>query len=1815
MSAQRPSTRWWIVATAFLCLNAVVAFRIITLLERRLPPAAPTVAWSLPDGALISNTMELAWTFSAPMAPADVIGVWRADGPVLFSPRVAGRFCWSDSHTLRFQPAAPWPLCTAFIATFDPQFATAHRLPAAAMQRRFHTQPLSLTRGTIVGCDEDRCVTVRFVFNAPPDLQRLPEFIEITVDGKPVQFSVEGATAARAVHIKTAPIRVDEFNITVRQGLPPATGSLPIAETHSYGAWVPNLFALDSIAGSCFSFSQPYIVAKFTAPVKLPDAQAFISINPPVPFSVSHEYSWKTSSCQLDGPFLPGARYDVTLHAGLPAANGATLSSTVTRTVYIPDRQTALEFNTRGFYLSPRGSLLVPLTLVNLSSFDVQAERIFPNNLVQFAMRRARRYSGWYGDDQEGISQLTAPRTYTASFPPNVVTQMFLNMRDLMGPHTAGAYWLSATTKDGDTSEQLVIISDIGVSFKQSPFDIMLWANSLRDATAISGAHARIYSEQNQLIAEGTTDANGLWLCQGDFAATGRAPFLVTVTAGDDMTYLALDSSRVRYAGGTSGRAFITRGYESYVYTDRGIYRPGETAHIALIVRDAALAAPPPFPLQLHIMRPDGRLWRTLPLMLNQRGTATADVELPRYLRTGRYGFEARIPGADTAMGAASIALEEFVPPQIVVRIIADAARTNTSSEFIVRAEHLFGAPAAGLRAQASTILRPVDFSHPNWPDFIFADHEKKFSAIEESAGRHTLDTHGIARFTAEVATGLQPPSALKLIMSATVIEPGGRAVSAVAMRPLDVYPVYVGIKPAVTGSIVPAGKQQSVAIAAVRPDGRVASQISHLRAVLFAASYSTLLKRRSDGNYEYESERVLSPVFTNMIDLAGGRATCTFTPASAGQYVLIVSETNSGASASWSFYAGRPGDEWQSWSLEQPGTVSLSFDKPVYHAGDTALLRITAPFTGRALLALESWRVLDTRVLDLTQNTCVVSIPVRADFAPNVYASVSVIRPVRAETTPMPHRAVGAAPLVVARPQHAAALTLQLATSGVPLSASAPVVLPRARLTCQLAITNAPDDAFDCTIAAVDEGICMLTDFPSPDPLKFFNARRALGVSLYDLYHYLMPEFDAAVLGVRSAPGGDGAYAGALRQRLNPMDARRFTPVALWSGRLATDSNGIATACFKLPEFAGTLRLMAVAASAHRLGAVQHALRVKAPLVVRSSAPRFLAPLDQSTLAVQCYNESQTTLTARLALRVSPPLLGSTNLTFTLPAGASAATVLPLAAAHAPGVATVNLSVTSELSTFNDSFELAVRPPAPLAVRAASGVIPAGVVSNVALPADWLPGTAQHTLWCSGYPAVTWSHALDFVMNYPHGCLEQTVSAAMPLLHLASLAAATRPGSIGAEEVQRRVNAGIVRTLSMQLADGSFAYWPRNTETYEWGSIYATHFLLAAQRAGYDVSQDQLNAALDFLAGRLATRSVTPGTDDDAWRDDMSFRAYACWVLALAERPVSTWLARLHEQHAMLPPPARAYLAAALAAANQRRDAATLLRAIGVPAPASIPREASGCLHSGIGTWAVLLAAWLDVDPQDAAVPLLARQLEAAMHDGCWFTTFDSARALCALGLYAERCLLSREPLRASVAWNSSAAHTDINESKDWFFSPVFSNDTVVTLANHGPAPLFFSWYSRGIPSDGHVPETDAQLRARRVLRDAHGTPLTNTCLTRGEVCVIELVLDTLGAPRHNLVVEDLLPAGLELENPHLRTSRTPRWLANASSFTPQHIEQRDDRLVLFISSLEGSNSFFYSARAVTPGTYVWPPVSAECMYDSSVRSIHGCATLEVSE
>lgn len=1799
----RSRNKWFVLASLFLLVNAWGVWRLSGRRE------VFRVSFHPGEGGTIAASEPLRWTFPAAMVEPGEIGAAPEEAPLTLRPPTPGRFVWTARDALSFAPEAPWRAGTAFVARWSPAFRAPGGAPPEPRSFVFGTAALEWSGAAQEALSPDRRATLRLDFNAPVSAGALRATLRIeTSDGRPVAFEVSGGLDTARPLVTTEPVATDRIALRLPRGFAGTGGPLGLADDRAVALDLQAAVALLRLEPVSESFEPNFVRVSFTQPIDLETASAFVEIEPAVPFAVAADWHWwHGSTLRIAGGFESGRGYRITFRKGLKSTAGDALAADVSRQVFMPDRPPALAFRTAGRYLSPGGPMVVPVTAVNLRAFRVSAERVYENNVVALALRRPGRAGGGYWN--RDVADLVAPpvaRTFTVEASSNAPADTPVSLRDLVGDAPSGAYRLRVDADGAGAAEHLVVVTDTALLVHRSPRGLLVRALSIRTLDPVAGADVRAWSRANQELGRATTDDQGLARLALDPGDPAAAPCVVTARAGGDFAYLALDGARVARPGEDTGRDYLAEGCEAFVYTDRGVYRPGETARARAILRGPDREAPAPFPVEWRVVAPDGRVRERRAAMPGDAGACETEIALGAEDASGVYRFALGTPGSSSELGSAAVLVEDFAPPRMKLTVEAGAGRRRAGEplEMTVRADWLFGAPAAGCPAEGRVDFVPADFAPPDWEGFVFRDAEKTFAPTRRALGEAATDASGRAAFAARADPAWRPPSALRAVLGATVREPGGRAISATAACDVDVYPFYVGLRGPGEGA-APVGEPVALDVAAVRPDGSPETGARSLAVALRRVEWTTVLRKSGDGRYEWRSERRLAPAAETRVPLEGGRGRLDVTPDAAGDYVVVARDAETGASASVPVRVSSPDQRWTAWSMEQPDRARIVPDRARYRPGDEATLVIQSPFAGRALVAIESDRVLETRSFEMTANTAEIRLPVRADYAPNVWATVTVVRPVAPGEVRASHRAVGTACLALDLPEHR--LDVRLA---------APEAM-RPGDEAEVEIVTAGADGApapaEVALAAVDEAVCRLTGFETPDPVAFFCGPRRLGVEQFDVYDDLMPDVAPAAAGRPASPGGGddaGAAAISLKGLLSPVPSRRFRPVALWVAA-RTGADGRARVPLRVPEFAGELRLMAVAVDRARAGSARASAKVRRPLTALASAPRFLAPGDSCRVTVQVFNETGADGEASVVIRGRGPVEvdPASALTAPVPAGRSAIVAAALRAADRPGEAAVIVETSLGAERVTETIELPVRPAAPRTAIHGSGSVAPGGRAPIDLPAGWMPGTEAARISASGLPSVTLAGGQHELLHYPYGCIEQTVSAALPLLFLPDLAA---PGTVGPEEARHFAGNALLRVLSMQTADGSFAAWPGGRDGDPWSTLYALQFLTEARAAGLDVPGERWAAALD--AAREILASSVASADDTtsrAWRDDMAARAWACLELARGGRADHGWMTRLIELGDAIDPSARTRLAAALLAAGRRREAVERLPVAVAAAAAPTDRRLDGPLDSPARNDALLLSLLVDVEPGHPAVPGLVRRIEDARVRGSWLTTQENAACLLALGKYARWAAANAKPFRASLAWGGRAATvTPEGPARLEAAAPVPDR---ADLSNEGPGTVYYAWTAEGVPAAGARPEGDWRLAARRRLLDAEGRPVDAARLRPGQLVVVEWTLDAGAERLDNVVVEDLLPAGLEVESPNLRTSRAIAWVQTRSDLPLRHVEARDDRVLGFPAAFTGTARHYYAARAVTEGRFAWPALQASAMYAPDILSRHGGATIEI--
>lgn len=1723
--------------------------------------------------------------------------------PATISPALGGSWKWQDTNALRFQPSGGFPVASQYTVSLildrivpeslrfegDPEILVRTD-PFLVEAVDAHEEPALEGRARVIFRGEVR-------FNYPVNPEVLAPLIRLVdpATTEPVPVELEVSWPSQVVGFRTGSVQKQKDERTLRLvidgSLTSSEGNAPLGQ--EFAQEIPlgsstrlSVWSVEAQPG----LTESTVTLRFSSPVSAAVVEKHLTIDPAVPVRLSSD----RNQVSVIGALKPGSTYRLALGQGLPATDEAVLREPWQAEVALPDLEPSVDFQSQGMFLSAAGEHAVALESVNVPRVRFAVDRVYLNNLF-FLLQYggfSQGESGWFGEVQRALGDRLKDQTFAVQGGRNQRAVTRVDLDGWIDADEPGLYRVSAG-KPGDwqAAQRWILLTDLGLVAKRGAGgEVLVWVASLRDLAPVQGAQVTLLSDQNQPIGSGRTDGSGFWrLRQPDLVPgpEGTRPYLITVENGDDFTFLLFDSMAVDLGGlDVGGAPAPGEGYTAFLYGERDLYRPGETAKGLAVVRDGRLQPPPSMPALLRHRDPQGRELETFRLETDARGLAPFTLDLPAFAATGHHVLELVI--AEKVVGQYRFQVEEFIPDRIEVRVEppqgATWPRTGPGEElaYAVQGNWLFGAPASGLAVESRVRLVDSTFSAAGFEGFSFRNGERQMDDREVLAAQGQLDDDGRAGFAVTVPTGAPVPSTLDAVITARVQEQGGRGVTALTRVPVHPYPYYLGLRRTAEDWPDP-GTEVEVEYVAVDPAGKPLPS-GGLRADLFEDRWNTVLRRTPSGTWRYDSSRDPVLVSSQAIPAGQPRGTFRVKPPRYGAYRVVLTDPATQASSQVEFYAAGWGTS--PWAIKNPGRLELDLDREEYAPGDTAVVQVRAPFSGKLLVTVERDRVFETQVHTLTGNTARLEIPIRDDYRPNAYVTATLVRPVGDLEPGSAGRAFGAVPLPVDR-----------AANRLDPEIRAP---EEVRPETELAVEVRTRPGAVVTLAAVDEGILQLAAQRTADPFSFFYRKLALGVGSFDTFSLTLPE-------VPGGPAGGGEGAEGMAQYVRTEGIRRVEPVAFWSGPLVADAEGVVRTRFRLPEFQGALRLMAVAVDGARFGASEQRARVRSPLVLLTTLPRILSFQETLKVPVTVRNDTGRDGAVEIALQAEGPVQvqAPAAQTLEIPNGRERTVYFEVKTGNAPGDARFTATAAGNGERSRSRTGVGVRADLPPIAREQVGTLERPVTELAFNQSGYRPGTVRRELRVGPFPVVQLSGKLRHLLTYPYGCLEQTVSAAFPLIYLGDLAKALAPDLLdpaktptGAQppaDPAEAVQHALRRIAGLQLPNGGFALWPGARETHPWGSLYATHFLVEARRAGHPADPSLHNRAVEYVARQVKAKG-TYGSDE------LKRTAYGLYVLARAGRADLGTMDFLREKHRQaLHPESKALLAAAYAAAGNPQAVEDLTARL--DEVEAVARQTGGNFDSTIRNRALLLLALLDAAPRSPRIPELVKRLTRDAGEVESWTTQEEAFALLALGQFAQR-QQSLPAFSGTVTVDGKRMGT-------------FGNETVtIPLKGDGPArievtggfqpgTIYYSVLTRGIPTDeAFRPEAQGLEIAREVLtRDGKAADLKN--VRQGDLLVLKVRVRSTAGPLHNVAVVNLLPTGLEVENPRLKTTEQLPWIADAN-LIPRHLDLRDDRILIFTDLPANSWQNLYTlVRAVAPGEFRLPPVYAEAMYDPGVHAV----------
>jgi uncharacterized protein YfaS (alpha-2-macroglobulin family) len=1529
---------------------------------------------------------------------------------------------------------------------------------------------------------------------------------------------------------------------------------------------------------ACFRFSGPLSTRKG---IRFDD---FLRVEPPVQTAVEA----RDDTLCLSG-LANGSGYAVTLRQGLPGEDGISLTADETQRVRIPDRRPSAAFRGSAFILPRGGADGIPVVTVNLDAVAVKVYRLGDRNLVP-NLQNGRVFNALPSYTAEELANRTGELVWEGRMAvrgernQEVVTP--LSFREMVGEPKPGIYAVTAATLDvepedrwGTLGTQWVLVSDIGLTMFRGADGLTVFARSFATAKPLPGVEVALVARNNGELARVTTDALGrarfpVGLTHGN---GGNTPAAVMAYAGADFAALDLSTAAFDLSDRGVGGRKAPGPMDAFVYTECGVYRQGETVNFGVLLRDDKTEAIENFPLTVKVLRPSGTEYFSGTVPANPAGGFFLPLTLSRTAPIGGWTVLAYADPKGEPVGRATFQVEDFVPERLALDLTAPAPYLEAGKPFelLAQARFLYGPPGAGLSGTAELSLQPDPAPYPQHKGFRFGLVQDSVEAKLEQLEMPATDAAGQARVAVKLPKLPDTTRALRAEIRVAVSEPGGRPTRKSITVPVRTKAYAIGLRPHFEGGRVGDGQTADFDVLAVGPDGTPVAKPG-LTWELFEerTTYQWYLQ---NGRYNYRSSTRDIPVKSGTLAVGADKAAAlALGSRDFGRYRLEVTDKAAGVATSVRFASGwRIADE----SGDAPDKLDVAVDKAAYRPGETARVRIVPPFAGEVLLTVATDRLFDSRTLSVPAEGATVEVPVDAAWGPGAYVTATAYRPPVKGKERQPVRALGVAWV---------GIDPVVRTLDVALQAPA-VMPPRGKLDVGIKVAAADgaaaEDAY-VTLAAVDEGILRLTDFAAPQPGKHFFGKRSLGLDIRDDYGRLIDALDGPFGALRQ--GGDSSGGG--------LPVVPFTVVSLFHGPVKVGPDGTARVAFDIPDFNGELRLMAVAFSRTRVGSATGTVTVRDPLVAEVATPRFLAPGDGSRLTLSLHNVEAAEGAYAVEVRGEDGVaVENGSLSVPLARGERKSLVLPLKGLAA-GIGRVSVAVRGpDGAALDRSIRITVRPARPVETQFLTAQLAPGGTTrfDAASLSAYLPGTAGLSVSYSARPPFDVGGILRALDRYPYGCLEQTVSRALPLLVVRdvelALGAERKPASPNAgDRLDARVDEAIGRTLDRQRFDGAFGLWGAFDEADAWLTAYTVEFLVRARDKGRPVPDKPLRDALGWL------RQKAVGDGDGP--EGLAARAYALHALALAGVPLPGPARYLHDTALdTLPTPlAKGQLGATLARLGDAERAASAF-------DAALAHLARKDWHVDYGSTvrdaAALVTLASEVGMATGRLATLVDRLPASATAAERTNTQEKAWIV----LAANALMRGADPVELALSGGTMSGGTGARgERVDLTPSPVQLAGGL-SVANAGKAAVWQAVSVSGVPAEPR-PAAREGLRVKRSFFKRDGQPLDLDAIRQNDVFVLVLEGEANTGLFHQVAVTHPLPAGWEIENPRLGGSGTGDlpWLGELSY--PRTVEARDDRYVAALDlAEEGDGTRFklaFVVRAVTPGVYELPGAVLEDMY-----------------
>ena len=1750
--------------------------------------------------------------FTDELAPTDTLNLWLDDEFIQFEPKIVGKFKWTSPTTLMFSPDIPLQPIQSYTARITNKVLFNKKVELDQDSYQFNTSKFSATKAEFFWAhipNEKFKVNVKanLFFNYDVNPGMLKDFLKIEREGTEIKdFQIASEEASNIIAISIGNIEQSnedqEYTITVKRGLLSVAGKEATVEDKEFDYELPPITQL-AIYGVTAGFDglKGWIEVSTSQMVDEKRIREFVNVDK----MKNAAFFVAENTFRIEGDIDVTQSVNLKIKKGLPGLYGGELENEYEQEVSFVNLNSSISFADKsGKYLMLTGQRNLMVNAVNVPGVDIEVSHVFKNNIIHFLNQYGNYYQGeedyyydsYYDDQQmEKYGRSILRQSINISNKTNWLEKFTVNLDQIYTRKLKGVFvaQVRSTEERWVYGSKLVALTDLGIIAKRSESELLVFVNSISSATPVEGVEISLISSNNQTLLSGKTNSDGVVKFQAiEDNLKDFTPRVITAEKGDDFNYIDLHETMIETSRfDVGGQTTFSSGLKTFLYGDRNLYRPGELINITGIVRDDDTKPVKEVPVIIKVISPTGKIFDEYKKNLNKEGSFEINFSIPGYAITGEYRAEV-YTGSGSLIGTYSFSVEDFVPDKIRVKLENEKkiASIGETVKIGVDAEYLFGAKASGLRYEVSIQLKHRSFVSTKYPSFDFANSNMQNSNLQATFVDGKLDDKGKAEISYTVPSTLVSSGKVAVYAFVSVFDLSGRTVN--RMTTFDVFPqkYYIGIKS--PGYYFSTNDNINFKLIALDKNENTATGFNAI-VKLIRLDWQTVLKKDNSNRFYYASEKKEVNVWEKDVDLSGGEKNIPVLLTQSGEYELRVYRKGETSYQRKEFYAyGWGSSTASSFEVNKEGRVEIVLDKQSYEPGESAKILFTAPFAGRMLITFERNGVYEYKYVEVKERSTELVIPIKEKFIPNVYVTATLFKKHTVQTS---------TPFFVGHGY--ASLKVEKKNLRLPITIEAPQKI-KPNTKTEVTVTAGAESDIYVTLAAVDEGILQIKNYLTPDPYGFMYAKRALGVTSYDLYKLLLPE----IMAIKSSPGGD-QLAAQLQKRSNPITTKRYNLISIWSGIRKTDASGRVKIPLNIPQFNGEVRLMAIAYSQNRFGSAESKMKVADDLIAEPQIPRFLAPNDSLVMPVTLINTTNKAGTVNVSVNVEGPIkvVSSKSQSATIPANSTFVVNFALSTWNELGVGKILLE-TSGFAKIKDAFNIAVRPVSPFATESNAGSIKGGQEIKVDIPNNYVSGTKSTQLIISKIPAIQFAKHLKYLVGYPHGCVEQTVSKLFPQLYFEDLAKLVAPQYFKTNNPVYFVKEGIKKLESMQLYDGSLSYWSGSDESNWWGSVYAAHFLVEAKKTGFNVSESMLSKLLNYISKKARekgtfdyytyynnSRSVTK----------VSYKEipYSLYILALAGKGDISTMNYYKTRPELLSNDCK-YLLAGSYALMDKWDSYYETLPSNYKAEKN-GRSSGGSFDSEARANALMLNVLLEVEPNNKQIPYIIKHLSQMMNQ--IYTTQERAFTFVGLGKAARIAAMS--DVKIDVVADGKVIGT--TDGKDITLKIDNSYKSLV-LKSQGHGEIFYFLNTEGV-STGNLKESDSRMSVRRKYIDFRtGNQITNGKFSQGQLIVCEITLSGKDNSAYNVAITDLIPSGFEIENPRLSTSAELQ--SYKSTMNIQYMDIRDDRLILFTNlPWNKPQVFYYMLRVVNKGRFNLPVINAEAMYDPEFNSTNGRGTVRV--